>query len=150
MQTDSQPAEQHIVQLTDVAEYVPGEFYRRELPCLLQALLPVLDRVQTILIDGYVDLAPNRPGLGARLYEALGGKIAVVGVAKTAFAGAHHACEVLRGESERPLYITAAGMTLDDAATGVRSMHGPHRIPTLLRLVDQLARGIAAGPDHGS
>lgn len=120
--------------------YQPGEFYRRELPCLLQVLqrAPVL---QAVVIDGYVWLdADSRPGLGSHLYESLQRKVPVIGVAKTAFRGATFAMSVLRGESQSPLYVTAAGMRVELAAAGVQRMHGPYRLPTLLKRVDQLAR----------
>jgi len=41
------------------------------------------------------------------------------------------------------LYVTAAGMRLQEAADRIQRMHGPHRIPTLLKRVDTLARGSA-------
>jgi deoxyribonuclease V len=62
-----------------------------------------------------------------------------VGVAKTAFRSATHAAEVRRGGT-RPLYVTAAGLPLDDAAAMVAAMAGPHRLPDALRRVDKLAR----------
>ena len=37
-------------------------------------------------------------------------------------------------------------MNADGAAELVRGMHGPHRLPTLLKRADQLARGHAT-PD---
>ncbi|MCC7247403.1 MAG: hypothetical protein IT473_02150 [Lysobacter sp.] len=128
--------------------YEPGAFYKRELPCLLRALeafrsLPIADGrvIEAIVVDGYVDLdASGRPGLGRRLYEALDGRIAVVGVAKTPFTGIEMAHAVLRGASARPLFVTVAGLELDAAKRAVISMHGPHRIPTLLNRVDRLSR----------
>ena len=99
------------------------------------------DRVETIIVDGYVWLGPeNRPGLGAHLYEALGKQVPVIGVAKSMFRGATNAEAVLRGRSRRPLYVTAAGMDPVIAAKNIQGMHGPHRIPTLLKRVDQLCR----------
>ena len=77
--------------------------------------------------------------VGARLYHALDGKVPVIGVAKTWFKGGK-ALEVFRGKSKRPLFVTAAGITDEEAAAHVREMHGPDRIPTLLRRVDQLSR----------
>ncbi len=91
-------------------------------------------------MDGYAWLGPDRPGLGARLFEALGSNIPVIGVAKTYFQGSR-AAAVRRPGSERPLFVTAVGVDLATAAGQVESMHGPYRIPTLLRRVDQLARG---------
>lgn len=123
----------------EVAPYQPGEFYRRELPCLLGVLArgPAADMV---VVDGYVWLGPGRAGLGAHLHAALGGRTAVIGVAKTRFAGATDAVPVQRGLSRAPLYVTAEGVGTEDAARWVASMHGDHRIPSLLKRVDRLAR----------
>jgi deoxyribonuclease V len=135
--TDEAPDEEHVVDVAGVAPYEPGAFYRRELPCLL-AVVAVLTPVDLVIVDGFVDLAPDRPGLGRHLHEALG--VPVIGVAKTRFRGAV-ARSVLRGESARPLYVTAAGVPLEAAARSVGGMYGPHRIPTLLGRVDALSRG---------
>ena len=137
---DAKGVDERIVKLEAVQPYEPGQFYRRELPCLL-AVLRVLPPVRVVIIDGYVWLdGATRPGLGAHLYEALGGQVAVIGVAKTRFRGADRACEVMRGSSRRPIFITAAGMQPEQAAENVRSMHGPYRIPSLLSRVDFLCR----------
>lgn len=138
--TDEAPAVERVVQVPGApAAYVPGQFYLRELPCLLAGLraLEVLPRV--IVVDGYVRLAKTKPGLGAHLFDALFGKIAVVGVAKTEFHGAP-AAKVVRGASKKPLFVTVAGISLDEAVEAVRSMHGAHRIPTLLARADRLCR----------
>jgi deoxyribonuclease V len=39
--------------------------------------------------------------------------------------------------------VTARGLSDRYAAQLVKEMHGPHRIPTMLRRVDQLARAVA-------
>lgn len=122
---------------TPVAEYVPGAFWQRELPVLL-ALLEGY-RPDVIVVDGYVWLDDaGRKGLGAHLFDAMG--IPVVGVAKTAFDGSAFARKVVRGTSRNPLFVTAVGVDPDTAADAVRTMHGAHRLPTLLHLVDHLAR----------
>ncbi len=127
-----------------VEPYEPGNFYLRELPCLLAVLELLPSQPQAVIIDGYVWLAPgDRPGLGARLYEALERSAPVVGIAKTAFAGIEsctNVMPVLRGTSRRPLFVTAAGMSAEAAAEHVRRMAGPHRIPELVRLADRLSR----------
>ena len=127
--------------------YEPGAFYRRELPFLVEAVALVERHqpVEAVVIDGHVWLREGQPGLGARLHEALGARKAVIGVAKAAFAGGS-AVPVLRGDSSRPLFVTAAGMNMHGAAELVRGMHGPHRVPTLLKRADHLARGHAV-PD---
>jgi deoxyribonuclease V len=120
------------------APYEPGKFYRRELPHIRSALTLMLPPLTAIIVDGYVWLGSDK-GLGAHLYDALGQTTPVIGVAKTQFAGAL-AIEVIRGVSARPLYVTAAGMDATQASEHVLNMHGDHRIPTLLKRVDQLAR----------
>jgi deoxyribonuclease V len=137
---DEGSAGQRVRHLTGVAPYQPGQFYRRELPCLLAVLGEVGQPLEAVVIDGYVWLRDEEgPGLGAHLYEALGRAVPVVGVAKTRFASAR-AAAVLRGDSQKPLFVTAAGIPVEKAAGRVQSMHGPHRIPTLLKLVDRLCR----------
>jgi deoxyribonuclease V len=140
--TDDRCAGQHVERIRGVAEYVPGQFYRRELPCLLAVLGRVAEPLELVVVDGYVWLGEeDAPGLGAHLYEALGRRVGVVGVAKTRFAGARSAVEITRGESAtRPLFVTAAGLDVAAAARAVQSMHGPYRVPTLLRQVDRLCR----------
>jgi len=122
--------------------YVPGEFKKRELPFLLKLLGSAKEHAtDVVLVDGYVQLGEDRPGLGAHLHAALEGRCAVIGVAKTKFNGAT-SIRIVRGASTSPLFITAIGMEPKAAAELVRTMHGPHRIPTLLRRVDQLSRGL--------
>lgn len=124
--------------------YVPGAFYRRELPALLRVLARVRQPLEAIVIDGYVWLGDEgRPGLGAHLYEALGQQVPVIGVAKTAFHASRLARPVLRGGSRRPLWVSAAGMELHAAAANIQHMHGAWRLPTLLKRVDRLCREVA-------
>lgn len=137
--SDEHVLESYTVTSAAAADYAPGEFYARELPCLLAALGRLEAAPGLVIVDGHVWLGPERPGLGAHLHRALGGAVPVVGVAKNPFRGAP-AREVLRGGSRRPLYVTAVGVDADEAAAQVAAMHGPHRVPTLLRLVDQLCR----------
>ena len=138
--SDASPAIEKVVPVVGVHPYQPGQFFRRELPCLL-AVLRELPPVGVVVVDGYVWLdGVSVAGLGAHLYQELAGKVAVIGVAKTRFAGVGAAVEVVRGRSIRPLFITAVGMSTPRAAEHLRSMHGPDRIPTLLKRVDSLAR----------
>jgi deoxyribonuclease V len=140
--TDETSAGEIVEHIRGVEAYVPGQFYRRELPCLLAVLRRVSEPLELVVVDGFVWLGDeSQPGLGAHLYEALGRRIPVVGVAKTRFAGAQLAVEVVRGVgASRPLFVTAAGMDVEMAARSVQRMHGPYRIPTLLRQVDRLCR----------
>jgi deoxyribonuclease V len=136
---DAAPAAERVVHVGRVQPYEPGQFYKRELPCLLAVLGTVAEPIEVVVVDGYVWLGPEqRLGLGAHLYDALGGRTAVVGVAKTRFASP--ARQVSRGGSARPLYVSAVGIDPDEAACCVAAMHGPYRLPTLLRRVDRLCR----------
>jgi deoxyribonuclease V len=138
---DPAEASHRVILVDEVAPYEPGAFYRRELPCLLSALGAVGGPVDTVVVDGYVWLsAERRPGLGAHLFEALGGRTPVVGVAKTSFARSTFAEPVLRGRGARPLYVTAAGVDAPTAARWVREMAGPYRLPSLLQRADRLCR----------
>lgn len=137
--SDEHVLESFTVTTAAAADYTPGAFYTRELPCLLAALARCSRAPEVIVVDGHVWLGPERPGLGAHLHAALGGATPVVGVAKNPFRGAP-ALEVLRGGSKRPLFVTACGIDCAEAAARVTAMHGAHRVPTLLRRVDQLCR----------
>lgn len=144
--TDAVPAFEVALPIDRVEPYEPGQFYRRELPCLLALLECVAQPLDVLVVDGYVWLGDEtRPGLGAHLHQALGGSTPVVGVAKTRYEGATAVEEVLRGRSRQPLYVGAVGMDRVEAADRVRSMHGPDRIPTLLKRVDRLARDSEPG-----
>ena len=133
-------AEEHTAALTDVADYRPGAFYLRELPAI-GAVLARAAPVGLLIVDGYVDLdGEGRPGLGAHAHAQFG--MPVIGVAKTVFRGSTHAAEVRRGGTA-PLYVTAAGIPVSDAAELVKDMAGPYRLPDALRRVDALCRGRA-------
>lgn len=126
--------------------YQPGRFYLRELPLLTRAIALLAPSPRTLLIDAYVWLdREGTPGLGARLYEAIGRRMAVVGIAKTPLAGDDWSAKVLRGAGSRPLRVTAAGLALDEAAAAVERMDGAHRLPTLVKRADTLARRAAVG-----
>jgi deoxyribonuclease V len=130
--------DERVIAVGEVLPYEPGSFFLRELPALL-AVLAGQNQLRLVVVDGYADLDPQgRPGLGARLHAELG--VPVVGVAKSAYRTATHAIPVVRGNSSRPLFVTAAGMPRDDAADLVRRMSGRFRVPDAMRRADGLAR----------
>ncbi len=133
-------AEQFIIKYMIVTEeYIPGEFYKRELPCIVEILKELdLDAIDCIVVDGFVYLDDDfRLGLGGHLYENLTVKTPVIGVAKSNFLKNKNCSEELfRGESIKPLYITAAGIELPDAVKHIELMHGDFRMPTLLQQLD--------------
>lgn len=115
----------------------------RELPCILQLLREhAMLEPELIVIDGAVHLdTQETPGLGQHLFHALGGKVAIIGISKTALPGLSAQFELHREEEARPLIITCAGIDLGAAKARVRGMHGKRRVPTLLKLVTRLAKG---------
>ncbi|WP_286970411.1 endonuclease V [Flavobacterium sp. UBA4854] len=133
----------HSETINNVEEYIPGEFYKRELPCILSLLKQIdLSTVDVIIVDGFVYLNDeNKYGLGGYLYEKLNKEIPIIGVAKTNFASIEKNKKALfRGDSKKPLYITSIGIDLDIAYKKVQSMAGEFRFPTLLKELDRLTK----------
>ncbi len=149
--SDAVPASIHSESIEGVADYEPGQFYKRELPCIVSLLKTIpVDNVEAIIVDGLVVLDDTGLlGLGAHLHTALHGRVPVIGVAKTNFATLHQLkAEVLRGKSKKPLYVTAMGMPLEQAADHVRSMHGEFRMPHLLSELDRLTKAPNSGGER--
>lgn len=121
----------------DIAPYIPGEFYKRELPCLARVLNCVAETLDVIIVDGHVWTAIDHPGLGKRLHETMPG-LTVVGVAKTLFRTSP-ATPIIRAGSNSPLYVDEVGPVVN-AVERILEMHGPYRLPTMLKKVDRLAR----------
>ena len=136
-----QPEQVVSLMLDGVAAYQPGAFYLRELPCISRLLADVQQPLSAIVIDGYVQLGQDQhAGLGLHLWHSLNEQVPVIGVAKTWFKDTPEHCQLLRGKSNTPLYVTAAGLDLTVAKAHIASMAGAHRIPALLKLVDQQCR----------
>ncbi|MCQ9639425.1 endonuclease V [Chryseobacterium sp. WG14] len=130
-------------QISITSEYESGAFYKRELPCILSLLSKIaLKNGDVIIVDGYVTLDNNgKLGLGGYLYDALDQKYPIIGIAKNEFTTPDsQRRNVYRGESKTPLFLTAKGVDVDEVQPKVEQMHGPFRIPTLLKKLDQLSR----------
>jgi len=134
-------------------DYVPGEFYKRELPGIKKILkkfikeqLELWDKIHAVIVDGYITLKVGDKewgGLGDHLHNYLikyGHSKIVYGVAKNNFGDCDKiSSKVFRGKSKKPLYVqtTAAPIV---APWHVFKMHGKYRIPTALKEVDKLSR----------
>lgn len=140
--TDSVSTQDFVENTKNVAPYESGKFYQRELPCIVSLLKKNNLQPELIIVDGYVWLDENQIGLGGHLYNALNQQIPVIGVAKTRFKTHSKVKEVFRGGSQNPLYVSAIGVDLDESVLNIEKMDGVFRIPTLLKSVDQLCRGI--------
>ena len=163
---DTKPLESVEAWTYDFGPYIPGEFYKRELPCLMDLLrkVPNLDKdFDAIVIDSLAWIPSSTTtldGLGIRLENALisegliysreedtrdmatFGRPGIIGVAKTPFKGVedHHGiAKVYRGKSKTPLYVNTTwfGYSSYSAGECIRSMAGSARIPTLLKMLDK-------------
>lgn len=148
------PSATQVQDIGTVEAYEPGNFFRRELPCILSVLRLLPSLPDVAVVDGYVWLSSvRRPGLGAYLHEALGRSTPVVGVAKSAFVGAESCSAVVRvfrGTSGNPLFVTAVGLELEAAAHHVQQMAGKHRIPEMMKITDQLSKGTLVASKRAS
>jgi len=137
--TDNHP-ENIFSQIIDVpSDYESGSFYKRELPCILKLLKSIeFKQIDFIIIDGFVLLDDQgKLGLGGHLFESLNKVIPVIGVAKSNFYGNDkNIVKLYRGESKKPLFISANGIEKEIASDLIKSMAGDFRIPTILKLLD--------------
>lgn len=137
--TSEEPAQVSTARVENVAPYIPGAFYERELPVLLAVLAAANTQPAALIVDGYVWLdAAGAPGLGAKLHEVVGAP--VIGVAKSNYREDDWSARVLRGKGARPLYVTAAGMPVEEAASLITRMAGAARVPDMLHRADREAR----------
>ncbi len=126
--------------IRQINDYIPGEFYKRELPCILRVYSLVKEDIDLAIVDGFVMLGQGKKGLGGYLFEALEKNIPVIGVAKTYFKGSEDYVEVCRGISKNPLYVSSIGVDLGYAAELIKTLEGKNRIPDVLKRVDNLTR----------
>ena len=127
----------------EVLDYEPGAFYKRELPCIMNALKEVsLEALETIIVDGHVYVDNDgKYGLGGHLYEALEKKFPIIGVAKTSFqSNKETVVEILRGESKNSSMFFATGLNKEVAANHIQNMFGDYLLVFLLKLINQLAK----------
>lgn len=123
----------------EYGDYEPGGFYKRELPCILKLLNEYKLSPSVIIIGGFVYLNKELdPGLGWYLYNKT--KIPVVGIAENPFREIIPDTFVYRGNSEKPLYVSTVGLSLEETKEKIRNMHGKYRLPTLIKLTDRESR----------
>lgn len=140
---DAQPQEVIIDMKHGVEEYVPGQFYKRELPCIEALIQKIsLEKVETVIIDGHIYVDDSlKYGLGGYVWELLGKKIPVIGVAKNAFHSNKSTVEsIYRGDSKKPLYISVIGMDIKEAVAHLKKMHGDYRFPSILKELDTITK----------
>ena len=135
------------------SEYIPGEFYKRELPGIKKILKKFIkeqpelwSQIHAVIVDSYITLKVGDKewdGLGAYVNKFLD-KIKqhkiIYGVAKSKFGECDEiSCKVYRGKSKNPLYVQTTAAPIVAGHT-ICYMHGKYRIPTMLKEVDRLSR----------
>ena len=85
--------------------------------------------------------AAEKPGWGRQLFDALGGRSAVIGISTRTMPGLPAQFEVWRDDEARPLIVTCIGIDLGAAKARVRTLHGRRRVPTLMKPATRLVRG---------
>jgi deoxyinosine 3'endonuclease (endonuclease V) len=143
--TDDEPAEIISSICTSFSSYIPGEFYKRELPCVLGLLVEKvdLDKVETIIVDGFLRLRFNdgteKDGLGKKLFDELNMPgLKIIGLAKSEFCRTSEiSASILRGSAEKPLWVQGIGLPDNVAAGNIKMMSGEFRIPKLLKILDK-------------
>jgi deoxyribonuclease V len=140
---DIQPLNIIVEYLLNINEYKPGEFYKRELPCLLKIIEKVnINEIEVIIIDGYIYTdSQGSFGLGGKLWEVLNKQIPIIGVAKLPFfSNKETVSEIFRGESKKPLYISTIDYPIDKAVENLKKMSGEYRLPTILKQMDTITK----------
>lgn len=132
------------VGVENIEEYIPGHFYKRELPCIKKVINQIdLASIEAIIVDGHIYVNNQKDfGLGGYVYEEYEAEIPVIGVAKTSFFGNEETViKVFRGKSKQPLYISSiGGISKEVSAQKIKSMQGEYRIPTILKELDMLTK----------
>ncbi|MCT4665003.1 MAG: endonuclease V [Flavobacteriales bacterium] len=140
---DVEPIKIISCQYNKVLPYEPGNFYKRELPCILELLKQVkFDELQAIIVDGHCYIDNNKNfGLGGFLWKSLDKKIPVIGVAKKSFYETDKVSfPIYRGKSNSPLFVSSIDYNTEEAIENIKNMHGVYRMPEILKTVDQLTR----------
>lgn len=143
---DSSPVKVLESHVSNFGPYIPGEFYKRELPGVLSIVHQIdLLEFDTIIIDGYVSMVDKDfnelPGLGMKLSEKIEmhDKLTIIGVAKSLFGRSDiTSIPVIRGEASTPIWVSSVG-EFDNLSTSklIKSMAGKYKLPDILKLLDK-------------
>jgi deoxyinosine 3'endonuclease (endonuclease V) len=134
-----------VISENNFGPYIPGQFYKRELPCILDLLKKVdLSKIDFIILDGFLRLknadGSIHDGLGLHLRKKLNiPHIKLIGVAKSLYCKCDDiSIKVYRNkEVVNPLFVQGEGISDQLAADLIRSMDGNYRLPTLLKILDK-------------
>lgn len=132
---------EYTITMNQVEPYQSGQFYKREMPCLLALIQQIKEPFDMIIIDGYVYLnGTDKAGLGKYLYDNLSVKMPMIGIAKKHFYDISEDYAIYRGKSKQPLYITCIDIEIEQAKNLVIALQGKYRIPDIITIVDRLSK----------
>ena len=139
--------------VSEFAPYIPGQFYKRELPGILSIIHQVnLNEFDTIILDGFTNLIDSSlnplPGLGEKLDEELEitnrHGLSIIGVAKSLFGKSDTiSLPLYRGQAKTPLWISVSSGSDIDLATAknyIKSMYGNSKLPDILKFLDKYTK----------
>lgn len=139
----SEPYKTGQIRCDSVEPYISGQFYKRELPCLLKAVEEIKEQINLIYIDANVWLDDDKKGLGKYLFDSINHTIPVIGVSKSCFNKETELIRpVHRQSSKNPLYVSSVGIELENACEKVKMMNGDFRLPKMIKLADSVCRNI--------
>ena len=146
---DAKPQATYSYSMPITAPYVPGKFFLREMPVILEALHHHKIIPKFLFVDGLCELPPEslipinpignewRPALGSHTLKELHkekdyANTKVIGVAKNPFKNFPKEQEVVRNPhikkcSKKSLYVTCLGMSIHNAKMAVMFMNGSSR-----------------------
>lgn len=120
-------------------EYIPGQFYKRELPAIMEFLNHYKLHPNWLIVDGFSLLKDNngnyKDGLGNYVQHELienNYLTNVIGIAKSNFCKTNEVSySIYRGNSKNPIYVQGTGYPED-----IKNMYGSYRIPEMLKICD--------------
>lgn len=133
------------VRCDSIEPYISGEFYKRELPCLLKAIQEIKEPISLIYIDANVWLGKDKKGLGKYLFDSIDQNIPIIGVSKSCFNKKTELIQpVYRKSSKKPLYVSSIGIDIENACKKIQLMSGEFRLPKMIKLADSVCRSTIA------
>lgn len=135
---DKTPSNIYYSKCYEYGEYISGQFYKRELPCIKALINEHNLSPSLIIVNGYVYLEDNKPGLGYYVYDTY--NVPVIGIASKPYKNPIDKYIIYRGNSKTPIYISSVGMPIEEAKVKIRNMYGKYRMPYLIKLTDTKTR----------
>lgn len=151
LEHDSVPSEIYECFSAVESGYISGQFYKRELPPIIDllenyiGLSRISAEVEMIILDGFYMLSNNNEGLGKHLESYLdskGIKVEIMGIAKSGVSSfSQFAQSCIRGKhgTTSPLWVNGS-VRGKNYSKLVKKMSGEYRLPDILKYLDNLTK----------